>query len=108
VNKQIYFDVYNGKATTLSENYPSYCAVVGGLIPRVLEIKVCFAKANIERYGELWALNQVLKSREQWTGYKWLMPSLNKFVFNNWFRSFRDFEKEQEQHYTFVPIGLIK
>lgn len=103
--KRVFFNVSNGEVVEPSEYLPAYYADVDG-IGRVKEIAVCYSQANIDRYGDLWALKELLRDREAWTCYKWLLRSLKKFVIRNYFREFRDFEKELGPRFVYVPIRL--
>lgn len=101
--KVIYFDVWNGVVIDPNQYSPPYSAVVKGM--KVLELRACFAKANIKRSGDAWALNQILKSREEWSSYPWLLPSLKKFMAFNYFREeWRDFENELAENYEYIPF----
>lgn len=97
----IYFNVYNGKAEPPT-SIPAYCAVIEN--EKVAQIKACYAIANIERNGELWALNERLKSEMEWSNYKWLMPNLKSFIAQS--EPGRDYARELAPHYEYITVWV--
>ncbi|MNR93468.1 hypothetical protein D3C72_245250 [compost metagenome] len=101
--KKIYFDVRNGEVVDPSMYFPGYCAIVQFPLT-IVEIKACFSLGNIEMNGDYWALKQVLKSQEEWTTYKWLLPSLWSFAMVNPFQKCEDFEETLKGRFEYIPF----
>jgi len=104
LTKKIYFHIDNGTVIAPFTALPAYCAITKGL--KILEIRECYSAANIERNGELWALKEKLKSKEAWSNYRWLMPSLKTFHRINFFNKFPDYEKELAPRFIYVTIWV--
>lgn len=105
--RHVYFEVSNGEVIAPYTVLPAYYAIVcGSVLPKIIEIKACFSQANIDRSGELWALKQVLEERQAWNNYKWLLPSLVKYLRTIMFQTFDDYESQLSPNFVYVPIGL--
>jgi hypothetical protein len=81
--RKVYFEIDNGKIVDPRRKLPPAFYAVFNWRLQITEIKICFARDNIENYGEVWKNQTLEKEGWYWDNYKWLMNSLKHYILKN-------------------------